>query len=213
MAFELVGADGGEQRVAAAGHIVFDEFGRKRAHCELRAREVAPDGAALFADDDSGLQRMGFSGEADEVALRLRQIARLVERLLAEGEHLVAADHEAGPRLRHAHGFHLGELHGLVAHGYAVCTHSGAIRFFIDVWRNGFGADAGSRQQGAAAGAAGSERDGEAHGWPRRSCRRLRIAAAVSSTERRETSMVFHWLRWNRRLACVISSRTASSSA
>jgi len=41
----------------------------------------------------------------------------------------------------------------------------------------------------------------------------VRIAAAVSSTERRLTSMVGHFIRTNRRLAWVISSRTASSSA
>ena len=162
---------------------------------------MAPDRRAILTDHNSGFQRVGFSRQLTKVVLCRLEIGGLVEGLVAQGQHLVAADHQAGTFGRHPDSFELSELHRLVPHREAVCPHRVAEGFFIHIRGNAFHLNARCRQKCAAALAGGRKRDGEAHECPQRSCSILRIPAAVSSTERRETSIVFQPLRWKRRLA------------
>ena len=124
---------------------------------------MTPDRDAAFTDHDGGFQCVGLSRQPGQVVPCVREVARLVESFVFEGEHLVPADHQSLPRLGHAHGFQFGKAHRLIAHLHTVCAHRGAEGFLVDIGRNGFSRDAGRGEHGAAAGAAGGENDTRRH--------------------------------------------------
>src|SRR5258706_13560611 len=84
--------------------------------------------------------------------------------------------------------------------------------FLVDIRRTRREFETRRLKHGTPAGARGCEHDLDGHVPFSRSATRLRIAAAVSSIERRDTSMAGHSSRSNNRRVKAISDRIASSS-
>ena len=115
-------------------------------------------------------------------------IRKAVEDGAVELQHLICAQHGARHAARDGERLHFGERVGLIARRQAFGAQALLHRLLVDGRAHDLERETGLLQEVRADGASGGK-DEPAHGWFRRSARRLSTAAAVSSMERRDTSI------------------------
>src|SRR5262245_24692830 len=155
---------------------------------------------------------MGAPAKRAQSCSGLRVVQRLIEQPVLTDEYLVAAENECARMIgTDGKGFAFGQMLG--DNSAPGRRHLRAQLVLVDLGRNRRELDASRGQHGPPAGAARSQDEFRPrHDLPSRSASRLRIAAAVSSIERRVTSMEGHSLLSNNLRVAATSARTASSS-
>src|SRR5260221_9327746 len=220
-AFEPVGADRSQDLGPPGVEIVLEEFIAEIPHGELRGVTKSPQTVARANGADRRDELMTLAAQAKELRARRRAIPRLVEPIPFADQQLVGADDEiAGMAAGDAHRLRLGEGIGTVGGGAPLGLEGGLDLALVDGGELDAEGEAGVAHQLGPhrAGRGEDQRQGPVRGRGAHSsvpCRRassLRIDAAVSSIERRDTSITGQWFCAKRRRACCTSLRTASIS-
>ena len=165
------------------------------------------------------------AGKGGDLAFRCRKIGGLVKGDIVANQRLVGGEHEAvGTIARDRKRLGAGKRRGHLIRRDTAIDQRFFDRTFVDLRFHYLDRDAGSQEHvspGRAAGGEDQRRVGEpeigrgdhvAMNFMRWSRSRSRIEAAVSSIERRVTSITGQPLRAQRRRDCVTSSATASGS-
>src|SRR6185437_12553661 len=215
---ELIDADRRQRVVAERRQIAIEETIAESAHGEARTIHTVPDCRAVLNHGDGAHQLVSLAAQRGELRARLAAIARLVEPDAGALEHLVGADNQCiGMARRNAQRLHLGQRRrtgdGISARGaegalHLVLIDAGGIAQHLDP---GAGEDGGPRRARRCQHDPPAAETGHVS-WPWRRASSLRMAAAVSSIERRVTSITGQWWSAKSRRACATSRRTASTS-
>ena len=226
-AFETVGADAGGDVIRLGGEVGFEEAVGEVAHAEAGAGDMVPDAVAVAQADDGGDEFVGAAAEMLEVPGGAGPVGRFVEPGVFADQELVAADDEGvGVMPGDAFGLEFGEEGGDVGRAGALGLAGLFDGGLVDGGGVGVEGEAGGGEDRAPggggagedeAGGSGLEHGDQARGsaadLARRDCQlsiSWTMVAAVSSMERRVTSMTGQPRRVQRRLDQRISAFTAS---
>lgn len=210
--FDMIAADAVADLLIFHVEIGIDELVAERAHRQARGIGMAPDDLLVLGDGNGGMEKVAAATERLQLIERLVTRLRLIERLaVAIFQRLVAADDQGADGLQHAQRLHLRQRLGDDMGGEAVILQLRLARILVDHSRHGIEGDAGRLQHAAARSAHRCEE--KLHSVPSiRSLHNLTIANAVSSIERRVTSITGQPLSAKRRRAKASSAATASAS-
>src|SRR5215471_356688 len=173
---------------------------------------MSPQNLARPGQDKAADQAVFVTTKASKKIARFRERPAFVDDLPFKAQHLIGCDYKiVGAAARDSHCLLLRELNG---NGFG--RRSGFLVFcfgylFVDVRSLNLEVYAGCPQQRGAACARRGENDLQSCA-SLRSVRRLRTAAAVSSIDRRETSIEGHSCCPKIFRVAAISARTASTS-
>ena len=208
-----VAADAAKQRLPLLRQIGTEEVIAEIAHRQPRRRRMAPHWRTMQTQHCGADQIVRLPAQFPQQRARLFQIGAFADQHTVEHQHLIGAQHQ---RIRHR-GRHLCRFQFGQRLGHRARVRTGHLkrvlhRRFIHSGRMNSKHYTGCGQQAGPRRACRCQHQ-PGHTDTLRSPRRFRIAAEVSSTERRETSMVGQPICSNRRRGAVTSSRTCSRSA
>src|SRR5215217_260067 len=214
LVLELVAADRTEDVLAPRRQIAVDERVAVVSHGQSGAGDLAPDRLAVAGHDHGRVQLVALAAQQLQTLARLDHALGLVEQGAVEIEGLVGADDEVARSVaRDPDRLQLRQRVGDIARTIALGQQGGLDRTLVDAGDGGFERHARAGQDRGAGSALGGENNHPSTStWPRPPDSRLMIAAEVSSTELRVTSITGQPWRSNSRRAAMISSRTDSWS-
>jgi len=155
-----------------------------------------PEPLAVAHDADRRDQLVAFAAQGEKLDACCCKIAGLSNHTPSADQHLIGADHQtAGMAAGDMQALRLGEGGRAFRGGSTLGAEGGLDLVLVDRRRRGGEGDAGIAQQRPPRRARGGkdERWGASVSSPCRRASSLRIAAAVSSIERRETSITGQW--------------------
>ena len=194
--FKAIGADRAEDVHAGRIEIGVEERVAEIAHDEGGAVDEMPQPLAAAHDADCRNQLVALAAQGDELGARRRAVGGLVEPGAVAHQHLVGADDEGiGVAAGDAQRLRLGKRIGAFGDVEALGVNAALISASSIAAGATVKETPARRSSSARAGAGRGEDEGRrAHASvPCRRASSLRIAAAVSSMERRDTSITGQW--------------------
>src|SRR5262249_40511598 len=194
--FQLVRADARYDRLASSRQIAVEKTIRKIPHRQSGRAAVLKQDRTAAKDRNRGVQGMGSAAEKPELNARRCGIRRFREDAVAQCKRLVSSQNQSIRVERR----YRGRLCACQFHCDCPRVPNTRARLdlpLVDIGRRDFHRNAGPQQKIAPDFASRCEQEGLATrpklhqetGWRRRSARSFMTAAAVSSIERRVTSM------------------------
>src|SRR6202789_661350 len=209
-AFQRVAADARQRRLALGGEVVFQECIAEIAQPQLRSFHMAPNRLAVFCQNSRAYELMILAAQPAQEHSRLIEVRRFADDLILKSQNLIGAQHQRiRLQRRNAKRLHLGQRFG---HPRRLAVQRMFDRVLVNARRDNLERHAGILQKRRTDRACRGENEPRHALFSWRSVNRLSTAAAVSSTERRETSITGQLRLSNSLRVAVISARTLSRS-